>query len=45
MVISDLIDYLGEFPADTRVVLSADDIEEPCEFIALDVLDYTNQEA
>ena len=35
--IATLIDYLQDFPRDTRVVLTADDVQEPCEFVALDV--------
>lgn len=37
MTISDLIAYLDQFPHDTRVVLSEDDVDEPGEFVALDV--------
>ena len=40
MTISDLIDYLHQFPSDTKVVLSESDITKPCEFIALDTLHY-----
>lgn len=41
MTVSDLIDYLAQFPGDTTVVLSEGDVKSPCEFIVLDVLDFT----
>lgn len=41
MTISDLINYLTDFPDDTLVFLSEDDVSEPCEFIVLDILDYS----
>lgn len=40
MTISELTDYLQQFPANTRVIMSSDDITEPGEFVALDVLNY-----
>jgi hypothetical protein len=40
MTTKQLIEYLSEFPDETIVVLSEDDISEPCEFIALDSIDY-----
>ena len=42
MTVRELIDYLASLDApDTLVVLHEDDVDEPCEFIALDSLDYT----
>jgi len=36
VTIAELIDYLQQFDPAIRVVLSESDVEEPCEFIALD---------
>lgn len=36
VTVADLWDYLMQLPQDARVVLSEKDIEEPCEFVALD---------
>jgi len=44
MTVAELIDYLQQFPADTKVVLSEDDVTEPCKFIALDTLLYEDPE-
>ena len=42
MTCAELIDYLQQFDGDILVVISEDDIEEPCEFIALDTLLFNN---
>jgi hypothetical protein len=42
MTVADLIDYLQQFPPETKVFLSEEDVEQPCEFILLDALDYTD---
>ena len=42
MTIADLIDYLAQFPPQTRVRLCADDGADNEDFVALDVLDYSN---
>jgi hypothetical protein len=44
MTIGDLIDYLQQFDSTTRIVLSEADIESPGEFVALDILDYSDCE-
>lgn len=43
MTIAELIDYLQQFPPDTRVFLSENDVETPGEFITLDHLDYSDE--
>lgn len=40
MTVADLINYLSQFPSETTVVLSEMDVQEPCEFIAMDSIDY-----
>lgn len=35
--VADLFEYLMQLPQDARVVLTEADVDEPCEFVALDV--------
>ena len=38
MNVSDLIDYLRQLPPDAKVVLHEEDVDQPCEFVALDTI-------
>ena len=40
LTVGELIDYLGQFPSESPIYLNAEEIPEPGEGLAMDVLSY-----